>query len=245
MKRNFWRVTFLAGLLAVACSSSCATHDSLQLERETIVLRQASEAVADVVTIRNKSAHPIEIRLHWGRDGSFVVKVPPKGEINHQLAADAHKAKLSADVPVALRPEIDLTYACVYDCLAKGTLVATTSGLRCIESLVAGDLVCTRRGNCRVNAIRHARSRNLVQVGVGGEKLTTSAGHRFATASGWQTAEELAVGDALLLGNGTTRVVTATGTSASATSVYAIELADSEARLQVGAIGVVVGTGSR
>lgn len=233
----------MAGLVVLACSSSCATHPS-QIERETIVLREASAAVADFVTIRNKSAHPIEIRLHWGRDGSSVVKVPPKSQLNHELAADAHRAKLSADVPVAFRPEIDLTYVCVYDCLASGTLVATTSGLRSIESLVAGDLVCTRRGKCRINTVRQARSTNLVQVAVAGETFTTSAGHRFATASGWRSATELAVGDALLLANGTTRVVTATRTSATATSVHAIELSDPEANLLVGALGVVVGPGS-
>jgi hypothetical protein len=244
MKTHCWRVVILAVLLAVACASSCATHDPLQMERETILLRPANGAVADFVTIRNESVHPIEVRLLWGSDGSSVVEVPAKGEITHELAADAVKAELSADVPVAFRPKIDFSCVCTYDCLASGMLVATTSGLRCIESLVVGELVRTRRGDCRVNAIRQARSTNLVRVGIDGEEFTTSAGHRFATASGWRSADELAVGDALLLADGTTRAITATRTSTTATSVYAIELADPEATLQVGAIGVVVGTGS-
>jgi len=90
-------------------------------------------------------------------------------------------------------------------CFSSGTHLLTPEGSKPIEQFVAGDLILSSpQDNCaappsprRIERVIKRRAK-LLQIGVGGKTVNTTAGHPFFTKDrGWVSAVSLTVGDSL------------------------------------------------
>ena len=91
-----------------------------------------------------------------------------------------------------------------HSCFAAGTLVATETGMRGIEEIVAGDRVYAKNvktGELRLQTVLTTtirQSQTIVELTVGKSKLRTTPGHPFWVAGeGWRMAKLLKEGDQL------------------------------------------------
>ena len=80
-------------------------------------------------------------------------------------------------------------------CFIAGTMISSPSGKLPIERLGVGDLVSTRRGDCRIlcNSVRVAEV-GRVRFSDGSELVGTGE-HPVLTSYGWMTLRELSIGD--------------------------------------------------
>lgn len=88
-----------------------------------------------------------------------------------------------------------------HECLAAGTMIMTNQGLKPVESLAIGDMVVAQdidSGEIQLKAVLKTTVRNasqLINISVGNEVITASAGHPFwIVGEGWKMASELQTG---------------------------------------------------
>lgn len=121
---------------------------------------------------------------------------------DHPLEPRPHHKALHLKVFRADHPIWKTIYpASGFGCFAKGTLVATESGWKPIESIAVGDRVIGGSGDIKpVNAVHSIPySGEMIRVSCKGvDDTLATPNHRFLTARGWIRADSLLESDVLI-----------------------------------------------
>jgi len=81
------------------------------------------------------------------------------------------------------------------ECFAKGTIVDTPNGSKCIENLSPGDYILNAIGVDKIRDVHRREVQYAISVSIGGKSFISSPNHPIFTQRGWVGAQNLRIGD--------------------------------------------------